>query len=162
MTRLFDQDQKRQLWPAWLGENSMETLKALYEEAASGDPLQQLLSVYQRSWLVEDLLMKADKMSMATSLELRTPFLDYRLVQWANQQPNWVKISRNGGSQLQSKYILRRFCATRVPGSILTRPKRGFPVPAPLALPGLGPGPWISCWGRRVVLRRFRSHCHDG
>jgi asparagine synthase (glutamine-hydrolysing) len=130
MTQLLDQEQKKRLWPAWTGGDSKATLRALYDEAVSGDPLQQLLSVYQRSWLVEDLLMKADKMSMATSLELRTPFLDYRLVQWANQQANWVKISRNGGSQLQSKYVLRRFCASRIPGTILTRPKRGFPVPA--------------------------------
>ena len=130
MTHLFDQEEKRRLWPSWLGQNSSGMLSRLYDEAASSDPLQQLLSVYQRSWLVEDLLMKADKMSMATSIELRTPFLDYRLVKWANAQPNWVKINSNGSSQLQSKYVLRRFCANRVPAEILTRPKRGFPVPA--------------------------------
>ena len=130
MTHLFDQEQKRRLWPAGLGQDSSGMLRELYDGASSSDPLQQLLSVYQRSWLVEDLLMKADKMSMATSIELRTPFLDYRLVKWANAQPNWVKINSNGNSQLQSKYVLRRFCASRVPAEILTRPKRGFPVPA--------------------------------
>ena len=51
-------------------------------------------------------------------------------MKWANAQPNWVKINSNGSSQLQSKYVLRRFCASRVPAEILTRPKRGFPVPA--------------------------------
>jgi asparagine synthase (glutamine-hydrolysing) len=130
MTHVLDQEQKRGLWPAWLGQDSSAMLGQLYGEASSSDPLQQLLSVYQRSWLVEDLLMKADKMSMATSIELRTPFLDYRLVKWANAQPNWVKVSSSGGSSLQSKYILRRFCASRLPKEILTRPKRGFPVPA--------------------------------
>ena len=68
----------------------------MYAAAKSQNPLDQVLSVYQKSWLVEDLLMKADKMSMAASLELRVPFLDYRLVEWANRQPIGVKIGRLG------------------------------------------------------------------
>jgi asparagine synthase (glutamine-hydrolysing) len=74
--------------------------------------------------------MKADKMSMAASLELRTPFLDYRLVEWANRQPNNVKVARLGRSHYVTKYVLRRFCQSRVPAPIIERPKRGFPVPA--------------------------------
>jgi asparagine synthase (glutamine-hydrolysing) len=106
-----------------------------------------MLSVYQKSWLVEDLLMKADKMSMATSLELRTPFLDYRLVEWANRQPNHVKVARISRNQYSTKYVLRRFCRGRLPASIIERPKRGFPVPAYRWLrQGLGP------WARDVLL----------
>ncbi len=74
--------------------------------------------------------MKADKMSMAASLEVRTPFLDYRLVEWANRQPNFVKVKRTGLRRYSTKNVLRRFCEKRLPAEILNRPKQGFPVPA--------------------------------
>ena len=130
MTWLLDESQKRRLWPDGAGQDSSRVLVELYGTARSTDPLQQILSVYQRSWLVEDLLMKADKMSMATSIELRTPFLDYRLVEWANRQPNNAKVKRVGFQRYQTKAVLRRFAAARLPTEIVTRPKRGFPVPA--------------------------------
>jgi asparagine synthase (glutamine-hydrolysing) len=129
MTRYLDEVEKSLLWPNGDKLNSERVLVDLYEAASATDPLQQVLSVYQKGWLVEDLLMKADKMSMAASVELRTPFLDYRLVEWANRQPNHVKIRRTGLRTYQTKSILRRFCARRLPAEILTRDKRGFPVP---------------------------------
>ena len=129
MTRYLDQLEKSRLWPNGHHEDSERHITQLYNAAGATDPLQQVLSVYQQSWLVEDLLMKADKMSMAASVELRTPFLDYRLVEWANRQPNYVKIKRTGLRTYQTKSILRRFCARRLPAEILTRDKRGFPVP---------------------------------
>jgi asparagine synthase (glutamine-hydrolysing) len=130
ITRVFSQSEKERLWPSARGEESTRILQSQYAQSCATDPLQQLLSVYQKSWLVEDLLMKADKMSMAASLELREPFLDYRLVEWANRQPNWVKVRRTRLLQYETKSILRRFCAGRLPQEILDRPKRGFPVPA--------------------------------
>ena len=129
ITRYLDHEEKSLLWPNGHNENSERVLADLYESARATDPLQQVLSVYQKSWLVEDLLMKADKMSMAASLELRTPFLDYRLVEWANRQPNHVKIKKTGLRKYETKSILRRFCARRLPREVLTRTKRGFPVP---------------------------------
>lgn len=129
ITRYLDQEEKSLLWPNGDKENSERVLKDLYASAIATDPLQQVLSVYQKSWLVDDLLMKADKMSMAASVELRTPFLDYRLVEWANHQPNHVKIKRTGLRTYETKSILRRFCAKRLPREVLTRTKRGFPVP---------------------------------
>lgn len=130
ITRHWGQGEKEDLWPAGGREDSERILAAQYAAARSHDPLQQLLSVYQKSWLVEDLLMKADKMTMAVSLEARTPFLDYRLVEWANRQPNSVKVKREGLRQYRTKSVLRRFCARRLPAEILNRPKKGFPVPA--------------------------------
>jgi asparagine synthase (glutamine-hydrolysing) len=129
ITRYLDHEEKSLLWPNGKNENSERLLADLYASAMATDPLQQVLSVYQKSWLVEDLLMKADKMSMAASVELRTPFLDYRLVEWANRQPNQVKIKRTGLRRYETKSILRRFCARRLPREVLTRQKRGFPVP---------------------------------
>jgi asparagine synthase (glutamine-hydrolysing) len=129
ITRYLDENQKSSLWPNGDKQTSERVLADLYASATASDPLQQVLSVYQKSWLVEDLLMKADKMSMAASVELRTPFLDYRLVEWANRQPNHVKIKRLGFRTYETKSVLRRFCARRLPREILTRDKRGFPVP---------------------------------
>ncbi len=131
MTRYWTQEEKQRLVSRGVdGEDSERIISEYYRRAASSDPLQQLLSVYQKSWLVEDLLMKADKMSMAASLEARTPFLDYRLVEWANRQPNAIKVKRAGFRQYRTKDVLRRFCETRLPKEILHREKRGFPVPA--------------------------------
>ena len=129
ITRYWDHQEKLSLWPNVQNENSERVLTELYRSASSTDPLQQVLHVYQKSWLVENLLMKADKMSMAASVELRTPFLDYRLVEWANRQPNHAKIRRTGLRTYETKSVLRSFCARRLPNEILTRPKRGFPVP---------------------------------
>jgi asparagine synthase (glutamine-hydrolysing) len=130
ITQYFDQREKVSLWPNSNHLPSDRILKEDYKSALSGDPLQQLLWVYQKSWLVEDLLMKADKATMAASLEARTPFLDYRLVEWANRQPNSVKINKLNGKGPKTKFVLRRFCKTRIPRTLLNRPKLGFPVPA--------------------------------
>jgi asparagine synthase (glutamine-hydrolysing) len=106
-----------------------ELIRTWYEDAHSQHPLDQLQQVYCRSWLVEDLLMKADKMSMANSLELRIPFLDHALVEWAAKLPRaWKVGSKSTG--VVSKRILREFARKRLPKTILTRIKQGFPVPA--------------------------------
>ena len=72
--------------------------------------------------------MKADRMSMANSLELRTPILDYRLVEWAARAAPEVKVGP-GAEGYVTKRVLRRFASSLLPASIIERPKRGFPVP---------------------------------
>jgi asparagine synthase (glutamine-hydrolysing) len=128
MSLHWEEAQKPALWPSFEGSDSDAILTNMYAAATSKNPLDQLLSVYQKSWLVEDLLMKADKMSMATSLELRVPFLDYRIVEWANRQPIGAKIGRVDGRNV-TKRVLRRFAKSRLPREIIDRPKKGFPVP---------------------------------
>lgn len=130
ITRYWGHEEKSLLWQTNYNLDSDRFLAHFYRSANTTDPLQQVLYVYQKSWLVENLLMKADKMSMAASIELRTPFLDYRLVEWANRQPNHAKIRRTGLRTYETKSVLRSFCARRLPAEVLTRPKRGFPVPA--------------------------------
>jgi asparagine synthase (glutamine-hydrolysing) len=73
--------------------------------------------------------MKADRMSMAVSLELRTPFLDYRLVELAARLPSRLRVGRDAGGKYRTKLILRRFAERRLPTAIIDRPKQGFPVP---------------------------------
>ncbi len=118
---------------AWMkGEvdfpDSMDRVRDAFARCASADPLHRMLYSYCQDWLVEDLLMKADKMSMAASLELRTPFLDFRLVEWAAQAPREIKVDRAGDGWL-TKAVLRGYAAARLPRAIVDRPKQGFPVP---------------------------------
>jgi asparagine synthase (glutamine-hydrolysing) len=128
MTWHWRESEKASLWPDFAARDSGSLLVEMYRSAASEVPLDQLLAVFQKAWLVEDLLMKADKMSMAASVELRVPFLDYRLVEWANRQPVGAKIGALN-SRTVTKRVLRRFAMRRLPQSIIDRPKMGFPVP---------------------------------
>jgi asparagine synthase (glutamine-hydrolysing) len=143
MTWVFDESAKAVLWRNGDDLRSTEALLASwYAECSSTHPLDQLLQVYGRSWLPEDLLMKADKATMATSLELRTPFLDHRLVEWAERTPlRWKVGSPQDG--WRSKRILREFAERRLPSTIADRPKQGFPVPAYRWLSS-GLAPWAS------------------
>ena len=152
----WDQVDKRLLWPSYQGRDSALILKGMYDQARSHDPLEQSLAVMQKSWLVEDLLMKADKMSMATSVELRVPFLDYRLVEWANRQPITAKIGRIDG-RIVTKRVLRRFAKARLPQEILDRPKQGFPVPVCRWLADEPFGKWAAHYicGDQAKLRRL-------
>ena len=82
---------------------------SLFERTRGYDPLSRMLYFDIKTWLVDDLLIKADRMSMAASLELRVPFLDYRLVEFAATIPSKYKINKRA-----NKYILK---------------KMGFPTP---------------------------------
>jgi asparagine synthase (glutamine-hydrolysing) len=86
----------------------------------SGDPLY----VDQLNYLPDDILYKTDRMSMAHSLEVRPPFLDHRIVEFAARLPYDVKVR---GSKL--KFILRELMKDKLPSSVLTRSKQGFDIP---------------------------------
>src|SRR5207302_2018770 len=86
--------------------------------------LNTLLQLDLRTYLPNDLLPKVDITSMACSLEARSPFLDYRLVEWAASLPEDLKLQGR-----TSKYILKRAMADRLPPRIIARPKAGFGVP---------------------------------
>lgn len=109
--------------------DTADLIRSWHDLSTSSHPLDRLQQAYCHSWLVEDLLMKADKMSMANSLELRVPFLDHKLVEWAAKLPMDWKVGGQA-SGWSSKRILREFAATRLPQRIISRPKQGFPVPA--------------------------------
>jgi asparagine synthase (glutamine-hydrolysing) len=130
MTNYMDSDAKRDLFRApTLYPDSLDVVRAHLARAGDRHPLDQMLFLYCQDWLVEDLLMKADRASMATSLELRTPFLDYRLVEWAATAPVSAKIGPDAAGRLTTKRVLRDFARGRLPVEIIERPKRGFPVP---------------------------------
>ena len=86
--------------------------------------LQQMLSVQYRHWLPDDILTKFDKMTMANSLEGRTPFLDHRFVHYANGLPDSARIRGR-----RNKALLRDYLDQVLPGGVSARPKRAFYVP---------------------------------
>ena len=95
-----------------------------YDRVGQREPLNRMLYLDTKVWLPDDLLMKADKMTMATSVELRVPFLDHRLVEYAASLPVSYKVHGN-----ETKYLLKRAMESRLPHEVLYRPKKGFPVP---------------------------------
>lgn len=105
-------------------ERTIEPLQALFSCVKGADVLDQMLYIDTKTWLPDDLLIKADKMTMANSLELRVPLLDHRVLEFAAALPVHYKV--NG---FRPKYILKRALEKRVPKPILNRKKAGFPVP---------------------------------
>jgi asparagine synthase (glutamine-hydrolysing) len=104
--------------------DATEPTKALFRQTAGQHLLNRMLYVDIKTWLPDDLLLKADKMTMATSLELRVPFLDHKVLEFAAALPPVFKV--RGRS---TKRILKRVFARRIPAEIIGRRKAGFPVP---------------------------------
>ena len=119
--------QKRLIHPDYWDADSIKkyylTLSRSYK-ARHATRLDQALMADIKSWLVDDLLMKVDKMSMLNSLEARAPFLDCRLVEFALTIPDEYRIQLG-----QEKYILRETFKGFLPNSILERKKQGFNLP---------------------------------
>jgi asparagine synthase (glutamine-hydrolysing) len=90
----------------------------------AADPLWRQQFADIKTYLADDILVKVDRMSMANSLEARTPYLDYRVVEFAAGLPSALKL--NG---FQTKYLLKRCMATKLPRTILNRKKEGFSIP---------------------------------
>jgi len=105
-------------------EYTVEPIRKLFAKVRNQGVLDQMLYIDTKTWLPDDLLIKADKMTMANSLELRVPLLDHRLLEFSASLPPHYKL--NG---FTLKYIWKRALSKRVPGKILNRKKAGFPVP---------------------------------
>jgi asparagine synthase (glutamine-hydrolysing) len=105
----------------------------LRSEAIEGgaDPLSHSLALYQDTYLPEDILTKVDRASMACGLEVRAPFLDTEVVDFVQVLPPSFKLGRN-----QTKRLLKQAAASRLPSSILGRPKKGFGIPVAAWLRG--------------------------
>lgn len=100
-------------------------LSELDELPATPDDLAPYLWLDQKYYLADDILTKSDRMSMAHSVEVRPPFLDHRIVEFAAKLPAWLKI--RGARQ---KVILKELMADKLPPAILERSKIGFDIPA--------------------------------
>jgi asparagine synthase (glutamine-hydrolysing) len=109
----------------------VDTLRARYAETAGAEPLARLQDVDLGIYLVDDLLVKTDRMSMAHSLEARVPFLDAHVAELALALPTAQKVRG-----LAKKRLLRRAVAPLVPREIVRGRKRGFSIPAAAWLRG--------------------------
>jgi asparagine synthase (glutamine-hydrolysing) len=103
----------------------LDTFREFYDRAPANDPLSRLLYLETKTTLPGDMLTKVDRMSMASSLEVRVPLLDHLFVEWVTQLPASWKV-RNG----KGKYIFTRLAErVGVPREVLYRPKQGFAMP---------------------------------
>ena len=101
----------------------------LFKEAADYDDVTKMQYIDIHTWMTGDILVKADKMTMANSLELRVPYLDHKVFELAASIPLQYKVHRG-----QTKYLLRQAFADLLPPEVTNRPKKGFPVPTRLWL----------------------------
>ncbi len=117
----FAEDEKSEFFL----QNHECPLKEILERMPAGFGLNRYLMFDLQYYLPDDILCKVDRMSMAHSLEVRPPFLDHRICEFALSLPEKFKIR---GSQL--KFILRELMKDKLPASILVRKKVGFDIPA--------------------------------
>jgi len=121
-------------------------------------PLDQATYVDIKTWLVDDILVKADRTSMAHSLEVRCPLLDHRVVEFAAQLPPDLKLKG-----FSKKFLLKESQRGRLPDWLLDRPKQGFNAPVSQWL--LGPlrelclstlfSPHMLAWFDQAQLQRL-------
>src|SRR5207247_8157074 len=101
-----------------------DDFRRAWARSEGAHPLDRLLDLNLRTYLLDDLLVKADRTSMAHGLEVRSPFLDTRLVDFALRLEPRLKVRG-----LRLKRVLRPALRGVVPDEILRRPKKGFGVP---------------------------------
>jgi len=122
----FTDEQLRALRPSHRArEGLVESFaQSVFDRVSGQHPLNRMLYFDARVYLPGDLLIKADKMTMAWSLELRVPFLDHELLELAAGMPVEAKLEGR-----TTKRIVREIASSLLPRDVLERPKRGFPVP---------------------------------
>ena len=121
----FDAEEQSGLLNGGLdGIDPYDDLTRAAREVSAADPVERLIALYCRFYLADDILVKADRASMATSLEVRAPFLDYTLVDWLGTMPSNLKLHG-----MTTKYILKKAMADRLPPGIAARGKKGFGIP---------------------------------
>jgi asparagine synthase (glutamine-hydrolysing) len=123
--RSFSDAQLRAVLPGFREEWTHTDVTApVYDMSDGWDPVARMQHIDLFTWLRGDILVKADKVTMANSLELRVPFLDPEVFAVASRLPADQKITR-----ATTKYALRKALEPIVPAHVLNRPKLGFPVP---------------------------------
>jgi len=103
---------------------AMPRLLSGLKKALPGDGLAPFMRFDQEYYLPDDILVKSDRMSMAHSIEVRPPFLDHRLIEFAAGLPGHMKIRGK-----QQKVLLKELMREKLPASILQQKKVGFDIP---------------------------------
>jgi asparagine synthase (glutamine-hydrolysing) len=122
-------EMKSLLYQDWLKKSlgdydPFSIMKLYFDHASDWDPLSRVQYVETKTYLVDDILVKVDRTSMAHGLEVRVPFLDHELMEYVASIPSRYKLQNGEG-----KYILKKALRNILPSQILDRPKMGFLVP---------------------------------
>ncbi len=117
--------------------NLDELLNNVRENKKFTSWLDELMHFDLKTWLVDDILMKVDKMSMAVSIEARVPLLDHKLVEFACSLPTQLKLHR-----LKTKFIFKEVLKNYLPHEILNREKSAFRIPS---------GEWLKKDWRKLL-----------
>ncbi len=123
--RIFREEQLSGVLHSYSPDRSFrDVTDPVYARSRGSDPISRMQHIDLFTWLRGDILVKADKMTMANSLELRVPFLDPRVFEVAATVPPGEKVSGHA-----TKVALRKAMELIVPPHVLNRKKLGFPVP---------------------------------
>jgi asparagine synthase (glutamine-hydrolysing) len=148
VTAMPQADRRHLLSPDFLEAlDSYDPASVLADHAAAAgtaDPLARAQYVDLMTWLPGRMLVKVDRASMAHGLELRPPFLDHELVEWAARLPGAAKLQGMAG-----KLVLKRALQPHLPAELLHRPKQGFTLP-------------LAGWLRRELRPRLETLCNRG
>jgi asparagine synthase (glutamine-hydrolysing) len=168
----FSVVQKSALWKPGIAtsldlQRAEKDMAAIYAAAPAKTRLDRTLYTDIKTYLAGDLLVKADRMTMAHSLEGRSPFLDHVLVEWAAKLP--VKYKLRGR---QGKYLLRKAFANKLPADVLAHGKQGFGIPVSAWLRGpleswtrtllLAPDGALATWFERDALAKLIAQHQSG
>ena len=151
---IFDDDARARLLgraPGGAAPDPFAEAIALCPNLDAFDGVQRHMYFDIRTWLTGDILVKVDRMSMAHSLEVRSPLLDHRIIEFALRLPasRLLRLSHRGP---QTKAILKDAMADILPGGILHRRKRGFSSPV---------GSWLGTGGNDAATAPLRSLMQD-
>jgi asparagine synthase (glutamine-hydrolysing) len=152
-SRVFDAEERVQL----LGDPAMarpgirhSLLEPFYQEMSS-DPINEILHVWQRGWLSEDILARGERLAARNGIQMRYPLLDTEILSLTASIPGPDKLQRQGLDYVGKAHI-RRALADRVPKQIIERPKRSMPSPM---------GAWLRGPGAELMRDRIDALCDD-
>ncbi|MEP6894543.1 MAG: asparagine synthase (glutamine-hydrolyzing), partial [Chloroflexota bacterium] len=122
----FSPRQRAQLWkPEFkFKSDNAQALLAERFDSVEGSFLDKTLYTDLHTYLPGDLLVKADRMAMAASIEARSPFLDHKMVEWSARVPDQFKVHGRSG-----KYLLKKAFADYLPDKVKSHRKQGFGIP---------------------------------
>ena len=132
----YDQGLKNSLYTEEMRQSVAQhtisnTLEEFYRPNQGSDIQTKMQYLDVKTWLVDDLLIKADRMSMAPSLELRVPFLDHRLMEFSATIPTKYRLKKG-----ITKYVIKKAMEGYLPNEIIHRKKMGFPTPLAILFKG--------------------------
>ena len=122
---MFQEEEREKILKSPTGKYHHTVLtRPYYDKVANQDDVTKMQYIDIHFWLIGDILLKADKMCMAHSLELRVPFLDKKVLEFAETVPVDYRIQGT-----DTKIVMRHAANKTLPDEWANRPKKGFPVP---------------------------------